>query len=610
MDFRNIRLLGNVLLIIGLCLICPVKSAYADSYNTILLSDNSKFYSIAADLAYFEDASDRLTINEITSKEIQSRFVNDGGAARNFGTTISSYWFRIMLKNTEGSPATWWLEVKDPLLDRVGVFYINEKDELKSRMYGDHYPLDSRDIKTRNPVMSLDFLPNETLDVYINIKTYGVVHAPIFLWKPQAYPKQASDLQIRYGIYYGIIAALLIYNMMIFFSVRDPSYFYYCLFITVYAFCRFCYNGFSYQYLWPNNGHYNLVAVFIASQLYVVCMLQFTRHFMRIPKLFPRLNKFMIFAISMVFVPMIIFFFFNKGTGVRANAFYLGSTILLVLSVGIFALYKNIEEARYFMLAWVALLVGMFMFQLMMFGILPAKSFVLYGQQIGSAMEAILLSFALAHRMRLLTEENERMQKESNENLEKHVNERTNELNEAMQKLSAANQLLKENNFNDGLTGVRNRLYFDEHCSKEWLRCRREISPITLLMVDIDHFKSINDNHGHLCGDYALRFIADILQDNVRRPGDVVARYGGEEFVVIMPNTTSAGGSVIAENIRLALENKAFEFHDDLIKLTVSIGCATDYPAKTDRSPNNLIDAADSAMYSAKREGRNQVKIA
>ncbi len=608
--FRGAVFLNFIQMISGLYLGMATVYAHAETPRILFLSNQSGVYSAAGHLAYFEDSGGEMTLEEILSKTIQSEFIDAGSSAPNFGVTSSSYWFRVILKNTENVPVIWWLELQDSLLDHIDIFRVYEDETFEHNLFGDHYPLGARTIRTRNPVLSLDFKANEEISVYIKIKTYGVMNAPVYIWKPSIYPGQAVDAHMEHGLYFGVIIALLFYNLMLFFSVRDPSYLYYCIFISAYAFCQFCYNGMAYQYLWPSRGYLNLFAVFIASDIYLVAMLQFTRYFMRIPKFFPRLNVFMLFMIGCVIVPLFLFFVVDKNIGIRANLIYQVFLILLVLSIGIFAYFKKIQEARYFLFAWLALLVGMFVFQLMMFGVLPANFFTVHGQQIGSAMEAILLSFALAHRMRLLTEENERMSEEIQKNLEKRVQGRTKELNEAMQQLLSANILLKESSLNDGLTGARNRLYFDEQYNKEWRFSRREKRPLALLMLDIDHFKAINDNYGHLCGDYALCFITETLKEVVNRPGDIVARYGGEEFAVLLPDTNIEGAYTLAERIRVELENRVFRFNDHSINLTVSIGCVADCPYNTNRNLSGLIEAADKAMYAAKRSGRNSVKTA
>jgi len=161
----------------------------------------------------------------------------------------------------------------------------------------------------------------------------------------------------------------------------------------------------------------------------------------------------------------------------------------------------------------------------------------------------------------------------------------------------------------DGLTGIPNRRRFDEYLELEWKRAVREATPLSIIMIDIDHFKRFNDTYGHCAGDDCLRQVAAALAGSVHRPSDLVARYGGEEFVAVLPKTDSEGATFIAETMRhsvsaLLIPNAGSDTCDHL---TISLGTATCLPNENLHS-SSLIDAGDRSLYEAKRCGRNQVK--
>ncbi|MDB6143788.1 MAG: hypothetical protein JWP80_2832 [Pseudomonas sp.] len=160
----------------------------------------------------------------------------------------------------------------------------------------------------------------------------------------------------------------------------------------------------------------------------------------------------------------------------------------------------------------------------------------------------------------------------------------------------------------DGLTGLANRRTLDQVLNTEWTRGLRSGKPMSLLMIDVDHFKAFNDRHGHHGGDEALRNVATVILESIRRPGDLAARYGGEEFSVVLPETPLNGAQVIAENIRRAIEAMP-PFANDQQPITVSIGLASQviHPGDT---PAALTKLADKALYQAKRNGRNRVEFA
>lgn len=176
--------------------------------------------------------------------------------------------------------------------------------------------------------------------------------------------------------------------------------------------------------------------------------------------------------------------------------------------------------------------------------------------------------------------------------------------------LQAANQKLAELANQDGLTHVANRRCFNERLQVEWKRLARENQPLTLILLDVDKFKSYNDFYGHLAGDDCLFKIAQTLQKLIRRPADLVARYGGEEFTILLPNTTLEGGIKIAQTIQQAIHNLAILHAQSNVKeiVTVSLGISSLIP-NLEIQPDILIGNADKALYKAKEQGRDRFSV-
>lgn len=168
-----------------------------------------------------------------------------------------------------------------------------------------------------------------------------------------------------------------------------------------------------------------------------------------------------------------------------------------------------------------------------------------------------------------------------------------------------AEQELAELAATDALTGLANRRALDEALQREWARAQRADKPLSLLMIDADHFKAFNDRHGHPAGDEALRRLARVIGDNIRRPGDLAARYGGEEFAVVLPETDAQGALNLAQKIRAAMAALA-PFNGDRQAITVSIGACTASPSG-EGTLEQLLRKADQALYQAKHDGRDRV---
>ncbi len=161
----------------------------------------------------------------------------------------------------------------------------------------------------------------------------------------------------------------------------------------------------------------------------------------------------------------------------------------------------------------------------------------------------------------------------------------------------------------DSLTGIPNRRQFDDYLEKQWQNVLRSGSVLSLIMIDIDHFKEYNDNYGHGKGDDCLKHVAKTLSDTIKRPNDMLARYGGDEFVCVLPLTDLEGAKSIAEEMRKNIISLAVpHFHSSVADyVTISLGTAT---IKPDRhlSTSTLLKAADQALYMAKKNSRNSVE--
>ena len=182
---------------------------------------------------------------------------------------------------------------------------------------------------------------------------------------------------------------------------------------------------------------------------------------------------------------------------------------------------------------------------------------------------------------------------------------------ETEQKLSVANARLQSQVMLDSLTGIANRRCFDLLLDREFEVCSRRATPLSLLMIDVDHFKAFNDRFGHQAGDECLRQIGATLAEQLRRPADVAARYGGEEFALLLPDTDRQGALLIAENVRSAVRALHQSNPDSMIgTLTVSIGLISAIPGAAVDGTGMLVSLADRALYQAKASGRDQVNVA
>ena len=215
------------------------------------------------------------------------------------------------------------------------------------------------------------------------------------------------------------------------------------------------------------------------------------------------------------------------------------------------------------------------------------------------------ISYSLSHEGEHLGElvfrRNQRFSEQELGNLESSLSALMYPMRNALLYRAATQSALR-----DPLTDTGNRIAMDQTLQREIEMSRRHLQPLSLLMLDIDHFKHINDNHGHSAGDDVLRGVAASIKSQLRNV-DMVFRFGGEEFLILLSNTGREAAAMVGERLRFAAQAKDFSADGNLIELTVSLGCSTLLPGE---SAESLLRRADSALYVAKREGRNRLAMA
>lgn len=575
--------------------------------DPVTLVEGTETYPLGLHLSYFEDRDGRQSLDDVRTGDVCHPFTPSQDEVPNFSFTSSPYWFQFDLTNQSSPVTNWLLESQYPLLDRINVYLVYPDGRVVTYRGGDKLPFEKREIKHRNVMFDVPLAMGESVRIYVKVRTESSLQFPLVLRSPESLFVKDHEEQYALGIFYGILVALLLYNLLVFTAIRDLNYLYFVCYAGAWTLFQMSLNGLAFEYLWPNSPNWANKATPFFIGLAGLGIIQFTRRLLETQKSLPKFDKPLQYTSALCALIMLLALFAGYAIAIKVGT--VGALVvgLLVVCTGTWSLKNGARQARYFMLGWTALVVGVVLYVFKTFGILPSNIITEHSMQIGSAFEMILLSFALADRMRLLKEENARIQQETTETLEQRVQERTRELDNTLLGLSEVNGKLQEMTRIDGLTGISNRGFFDDQFGIEWQRAARIHSHLGLLMVDIDHFKHFNDTYGHLGGDACLKAVASLIQGSMRRPADKCFRYGGEEFVVLLPHTDLAGSRYIAERICKAVADMVFELEGRHIPVTVSVGACSVIPIR-DQPSDTLIGYADQALYQAKHNGRNRVE--
>ncbi len=523
-----------------------------------------------------------------------------------FGFNHGARWFHLSLTNTDHPTSDWLLVVEQSRIDEILIASRLDAQAPRQQIVGDRIDFSARSADHRYPNVSVSIPPGSTLEVLIGVRSTSSIQLPLRLYEPAELWAESYHEQAGLGIYYGILIALFLYNLAVLASIRDASYAYYLAYLGAFGLFMLAFNGFGFQYLWPHSLIWASAALPVSLGAILCTSLLFARSFLDLRRRVPLVARAFDWVVP-AFAILTLFAF---------TTWQLQVTQLLNIGLIIFGVVVTVSAvisgrsgytpAWYFLLAWGLLITGGVALPLSSFGLLPRSTITEFGLQIGSALEMLLLSFSLAYRIHLLRADNARIELEARETLEARVSARTQELALAGQHLALANAQLEDISRRDGLTGVFNRRHLDEAMRLHWQRASERGQSLAVLMIDIDHFKSINDRFGHGAGDDCLRILGRLLEGCFPEQEVVVARYGGEEFSVVLPGHDREMAIARAETLRSRVSAQAFESEAGAISLTVSIGVASIEPPAQLGSAE-LRKRSDAALYAAKREGRNRV---
>ncbi|QFS85267.1 MULTISPECIES: sensor domain-containing diguanylate cyclase [unclassified Marinobacter] len=584
----------------------PFPRTICQLFGLLLCVVSFRVFAEPVGFDWVEVPEDNLTVTQVQQLPDSQWQYNSAARVLNQGFSNGAFWLRVPITP---EPVNRVLEIAYPLLDEVSVYWELDGQIVESHHTGDTRPFDTRPIIHRNFVF---LVPSNTEPViaWVRVKTQGAVQVPMAVTTSARF---LANEQFSYGwqaMFLGIVVALSFYNLFLFVIVRHTTYLWYVLTVISTGMIQLNFNGLLFQWIWPDLPGLNRYFTVPAISLGMFCAVMFTIKFLAV-----RHYSLFSYRILQGVIGACSFTFFYGVFGPYQSGIALVSGIAAFATpaawlIGLYVWRQGQVLAGFYVLAWTPLLVGHLVLAVSKLGWIPTSQVTELVPQAGVAIEAILLSFALAYRINMERRRRQeaqehalKVQQQANLTLEARVRERTEEL-------ERANEQLKAISLTDGLTHVANRRRFDEKLEIEWGRALRHEHELSLLLLDIDHFKRVNDELGHLTGDDCLVALAGILQAEVQRAGDLVARYGGEEFAILLPTTDSAGALLVAERIRKAVAGTpvATKEQDAPVPLTISVGVATMLPARGVSSPE-LVRRADEALYAAKDNGRNRVAV-
>ena len=564
-----------------------------------------------------EDPAGELAISDVRQRFAAGTVGPAKADGISLGYTRSVWWVGVQVPaaSAEEMDQRRIIEVGFPTLDRIDFYASGASTPVVA---GDLRPFAERQIAHRNFAFYVEPVPENTdALVLLRIRSEGTLSAPLILWTPEAFAEASRNSYAAMATYFGALLALMIFNALIGFVIRDRAYLHYIFLLCGLALGVAGFSGLGYQYVWTDWPMFGNLAFPLGYCLCAYGLAQFTRSFLGTAQVSRLLDRLLRATAGFASITALTFPFFYMLGGKMLTVATVAACVLPV-ATGIYCIKRKVDQARLFLLAWSVFLFFGTIFSLRNFGVLPSNFITIHGLQFGSVIAMLLLSFALANRIQDERRAREAAQaealaakqasiehlQESERKLEERVALRTAELEAANERLMQSEQRQRDLAQHDALTGLANRSLFADRLTQAIAAAQRDKDRFALLYLDLDKFKPVNDTYGHAIGDALLQQVASRISERVRQ-SDTVARIGGDEFVVLLRRIDSAEHALdVGNSIRQTL-NQVFIVETHELVISSSIGVAI-YPDHG-RTEMELSQCADQAMYRAKQSGRDVV---
>lgn len=591
-----------------LLLLCLLASLCARAGGLVLDAHTPARTELRGHLSLLRDPDGSLDAAAVRARAADFQPLQPGRGL-NFGYSSDVLWLRLELRSALAGPSEWRIELDYASLDHAEL----HDGGRPVQRGGDRLRWSERSIAHRNPVFALQLAPGERRELLLRVRSEGSLTVNPVLWRAAAFQVHSQDGYAAHALYFGMLLALAGYNLLLFAVLRDRAYLYYVLFVLATGVGIASIYGLAAQYLWPDAVEWSNRALIVAFAGSGMVGPLFARDFLATAKRAPRWHLALAICALVHAGVLAIGLLAPLRAGMQLMSLSTLASCLLMLGCGIDCMRRGYPGARLYVLAWSLLLLGGMLMALRNFGLLPTGFLTLHGMQVGSALEMLLLSFALAERFNTVRREKAQAQaavlaaqRELVASLQQHERELEQRVAERTAALAAANERLRELALSDPLTGLANRAALYAHLDEAWQRARAGGPPVVLLLVDLDGFKPVNDTLGHETGDRVLVEVAQRMRA-LSRPGDLAARLGGDEFVLVaqglaLPQGAQAlGERLLAELTRpMAAAPQA--------RIGASIGIAVGAPGPSESG--ELLRRADDAMYAAKAAGKGTIRWA
>lgn len=525
---------------------------------------------LGASMSLLEEYGPPLSVDEAIQRRGQDAFRPNTQPVPDFGIGARPVWVHLAVHNPGAQPLPRVLQAGTTWIDQLDLYLVRDGKVVRRLHAGDGDAALQHPVAGMGYLFEVEFAPGIT-ELYLRAATPDPLSLPLLLMTPEESEAHRHWQNYTYGALYGFLLALIAYNALLYAGLRERSHIDYAIYLGTFILLNVAYTGHGYALLWTDDSGFQRYVILVLMIMFGCAGTRFAARFLALRQHAPALARWTWLYCASGFALMLAAIATDRQDLAALLAFVFALLFVFgVVALGVLAVRRRLDTAWYFLAAVGWGMCGALVTNLAVWGILPYNTWTYRALEIGVLLEATLLALAVTHHVR--------------------VQQRARQTAEELARV-------------DPLTGLFNRRAFIEQGEQALATAERSDRPLSLVILDIDHFKSINDTFGHAVGDLAIQGVARLLQDTCRR-GDVVARWGGEEFILLLPETNRSQATFLAERLRQKIEETPVRTGATAITLTASMGVAArDRHASLDA----LVSEADGQMYRAKECGRNRV---
>jgi diguanylate cyclase (GGDEF)-like protein len=529
----------------------PRLDIHAHKSKVMTLDKNLLSQDVGLYLDYVEDSEGWLKIN-ILLNQPDIPWLENKKQTPNFGYSSSTYWFRLSLQNKLPNAETRFLVIDYPLLDQIEFYGVKNGTVVEHYLTGDTVPFSQRPIAHRSFVFPINLEANEQFEIYLKVQSNGAVQVPVTLWEKQAFFLADQAELIRKSVFYGVLLVMMLFNLFLFFSLREAPYIYYVMFVFSFLLTQTAMHGVLFQYLWPSFPAVQEMAVLIGVPGCVLFTSLFSRSFLSLAHYAPRMDLFFKVTALLGFVNIIAAFVFPYRIVTTSAVLMVAVVSMGCIFIGPYLWMNGHKIARFFTIAWMCMVFSTTILALSKFGLIPYNFFTENGLQFGASLEAVLLSFALADRLNRERKDRWRAQQKM--------------LAEVRQRHHIEETMIYDATHNH-LTGLPNRTFLENRFNELLKGGLFESEGISLVLVHFDLFHEINKTLGHLRADRLLNTICLKINNKVQHLDGLIEIEQGERQLY---------GVAVVEGVSVALlidrrkNDNIFQSAKEIVKALVS----------------------------------------